>query len=323
MSLPDPAADIAARRRLGRQLTFWRISAVVIALIAIAAVVGSADGISRFSPHIARVRLTGFISGDQKTLDLFKALKDDGEVQAVVLHVDSPGGSTVGAEAVFEAVRGIAEKKPVVAVMDTLAASGGYAAAIAADHVVARGNTLTGSIGVIFQWPEFSGLLDKLGVKVDTLKSGELKAEPSPFAPPSDKVRQVSQAMVMDSYDWFTGIVAERRKLTPERTRELADGRVYTGRQALANGLIDEIGGEDKAIAWLEDKRGVTKDLKVIDREPARKATARLFSLGSAAAALMSGDIPGAIAALSEKALAGQSLMLDGLVSVWQPERLE
>ena len=230
------ADTLVARRRLRRKLSFWRVAAVLLAAIVIVAlgVTGARDGGGfAFGDQVARVRIQGFISGDQSTLDLFDAIEKAGRVKGVILHVDSPGGTTVGAEALYEAVRKVAEKKPVVAVMDTVAASGGYATAAAADHIVARGNTITGSIGVIFQWPDVSKLMETVGVKMEEIKSGELKAEPTPFKPPSDKVRAVSMEMVRDSFDWFTGLVAERRRLPLDQVRLLSDGRVYTGRQAL------------------------------------------------------------------------------------------
>ena len=140
----------------------------------------------------------------------------------MILRIDSPGGTTAGSEAIYEEIRASSAKdKPVVAVMDTVAASGGYITAIAADHIVARGNTITGSIGVIFSFPEVSQLLDTLGIKMEEIKSGDLKAEPSPYKPVPEKAREVSKAMVQDGFEWFTGLVAERRKLPIEQVRML------------------------------------------------------------------------------------------------------
>jgi signal peptide peptidase SppA len=191
---------IADRRRLKRRLTFWRIAAVVLALAAIGALLWTSGDLARYESHIARVRIDGLITGDQATLDLLEAIARSEKVKAVIVRIDSPGGTTSGSEALYEAIRKIAKDKPVVAVMDTVAASGGYIAAIAAEHIVARGNTITGSIGVIFSFPEISRLLDTLGIKMEEFKSGELKAEPSPYRPVSDKVRQASNALVQDSF---------------------------------------------------------------------------------------------------------------------------
>ena len=202
---------IVDRRRLKRRVTFWRILAVLLGIATVAALAWSQGWTG--GDQIARVRIDGLITGDQKTIDLLKKVADEDRVKAVILRIDSPGGTTAGSEAVYDAVRRISAKKPVVAVMDTVAASGGYITALAADRIVARGNTITGSIGVIFSMPEFSKLLDTVGVQMEELKSGDLKAEPSPYKPMSDKARAASMELVMDGFAWFKGLVAERRKL--------------------------------------------------------------------------------------------------------------
>jgi protease IV len=301
---------IVDRRRLRRKLTLWRILAVVLAIAAIAALVWEAGGRKR-ADHLARISIDGLITGDQKTLDLLKEVSEADQVKAVILRIDSPGGTTAGSEAIYEAVRKISAKKPVVAVMDTVAASGGYITALAADRIVARGNTITGSIGVIFSFPEVSKLLDTVGIKMEELKSGDLKAEPSPYRPVSDKVRAVSMEMVRDGYEWFIGLVAERRQLPMERVRELSDGRVYTGRQAVAAKLIDELGGEETAIAWLNSEKKIAAGLKVADWEP--KSAASATGLGFATGWLLR-----ALGLESfEKAMA--QAKLDGLLVLWHP----
>lgn len=303
---------IVDRRRLKRSLTLWRILAVLLAIGAVAALVwASGDGKS-FENHIARIQVDGLITGDQPTLDLLKKVEEADKVRAVILRIDSPGGTTAGSEAVYEAVRRIAAKKPVVAVMDTVAASGGYITALAADRIVARGNTITGSIGVIFSFPEVSRLLDMVGVRMEELKSGELKAEPSPYRPVSEKARAVSMEMVRDGYDWFTGLVAERRGLPMPRVQELSDGRVYTGRQAVAVKLVDELGGEDKAVAWLEAEKKLAAKLPIVDWKP--KTGSDPTGLGFAAldAVLRSFGLQGL-----ENAVA--RAQLDGLLVLWHP----
>ncbi|MFO1121581.1 MAG: signal peptide peptidase SppA [Hyphomicrobiales bacterium] len=304
---------IVDRRRMKRRLTLWRIAAVLLAVAAIAALAWPAEGSRSFTDHIARVRIDGLITGDQKTLDLLADVARSRRVQGVILRIDSPGGTTAGSEALYEAIRTVAKDKPVVAVMDTVAASGGYIAAIAADHIVARGNTITGSIGVIFSFPEVSRLLNTLGITMEEIKSGDLKAEPSPYKPVSEKARQVSQAMVDDGFAWFTGLVAERRALPIDRVRVLSDGRVYTGRQALDVKLIDAIGGEDAALAWLTDQRKLPGGLRVIDWAPARSSevTGLGFAMGDA---LLRALGFGRLQAAAERA------QLDGLLVLWHPE---
>ena len=301
---------IVDRRRLKRKLTLWRILAVVLAIAAIAALVWEAGGRKRID-HLARISVEGLITGDQKTLDLLKEVNEADQVKAVILRIDSPGGTTAGSEAIYEAVRKISAKKPVVAVMDTVAASGGYITALAADRIVARGNTITGSIGVIFSFPEVSKLLDTVGIRMEELKSGDLKAEPSPYRPVTEKARAVSMEMVRDGYDWFTGLVAERRQLPMERVRELSDGRVYTGRQAVAAKLIDELGGEETAVAWLTSEKKIAAGLKVVDWEPKseRSPTGLGFASGFLLRALGLESL--------EKAVA--QAKLDGLLVLWHP----
>ncbi len=303
---------IVDRRRLKRSLTWWRIAAVALAVAAIVALVWTPGNFKTFEDHIARIRIDGLITGDQPTLDLLKKVAENGKVKGVILRIDSPGGTTAGSEAIYEAVRVIARDKPVVAVMDTVAASGGYITAIAADRIVARGNTITGSIGVIFSFPEISKLLDTLGIKMEELKSGELKAEPSPYKPVSDKVRAVSMEMVKDGYDWFTGLVAERRGLDIARVRELADGRVYTGRQAIAVKLIDALGGEEVAVAWLETEKKLGPGLEIVDWAPRSDTNATGFGFSAADMVLRALGLDG-LASGVERA------KLDGLLVLWHP----
>jgi protease-4 len=210
----------------------------------------------------------------------------------------------------FEAIRKIALDKPVVAVMDTVAASGGYIAAIAADHIVARGNTITGSIGVIFTFPEISRLLDTLGIKMEEIKSGELKAEPSPYKPVSDKARQASNVLVQDSFAWFTGLVAERRKLPIEQVRLLADGRVFTGRQAVTAKLTDDVGGEEKAVAWLETEKKIDKGMGIVDWKVPFTANPAGFGFAVTDEVLRALGLGSSVARTK----------LDGLLVLWHPQ---
>ena len=299
---------IVDRRRLKRRVTFWRILAVLLGVATVAALAWSQGWTG--GDQIARVRIDGLITGDQKTIDLLQKLADEDRVKAVVLRIDNPGGTTAGSEAVYDAVRKISEKKPVVAVMDTVAASGGYITALAADRIVARGNTITGSIGVIFSMPEFSKLLDTVGVQMEELKSGDLKAEPSPYKPMSDKARAVSMELVNDGFAWFKGLVAERRQLPMATVDVLSDGRVYSGRQAVANKLIDALGDEGTAVAWLETDKAVAAKLPIRDWKP--EGSGEGTGLGFAAADIVLKSL--GLQGLQE---AAQRAQLDGLLVLW------
>jgi protease-4 len=304
---------IVDRRQMKRRLLRWRLLAILAVLLALGALFWSGGDFKKHFDHIARIRIDGLITGDEATLGLLDSLAKSSHVKGVIIRIDSPGGTTAGSEAIYGKIREIAKDKPVVAVMDTVAASGGYITAIATDYIVARGNTITGSIGVIFSFPEISKLLDTLGIKMEEIKSGELKAEPSPYKPVSDHVRQVSNEMVQESFAWFTGLVVERRKLSPERVKVLADGRVYTGRQAVTEKLIDALGGEEVALDWLQTQKNVPKDLEIVEWRNALNADPS--GLGFSAVNIV-------LKALGFEGLRRQveSARLDGLLVLWHPQ---
>lgn len=313
--LPMTASDIdhiINHLSLKKSRRRWRWIAAAAVLVAVIAIIANLPGGGISTDHIARIRVDGLITGDQKSIELLEEVAKDDLAKAVVLRIDSPGGTTAGSEALYIAIRKVSEKKPVVAVMDTVAASGGYITALATDHVVARGNTITGSIGVIFSFPEISRLLNTVGVTMEEIKSGDLKAEPSPYKPVSDKARAYAMVMVQDGFQWFKGLVVERRKLTASKVDALADGRVFTGRQAVAEGLIDGLGGEDEAVAWLQKEKNISTELKVLDRVPPKPLAEQV--LGSSIADTLL-DATG-LAGLSQMAERGK---LDGLLVLWHP----
>jgi protease-4 len=189
--------------------------------------------------------------------------------------------------------------------------------ASATDHIVARKSSIVGSIGVLIQFPDVTGLMDKLGVKLEEVKSAPLKAEPSPFNPTTDEERAMVRKLIMDSYDWFVGIVAERRAMTRPEVLALADGSIFTGRQALANKLIDEVGGEDQAVAWLATK-GVDANLKVVEWKDTERRGGWLFSKALARAVSRMLGLPEGSGDMLDE-IGADRLFLDGLVSVWHP----
>jgi protease IV len=266
---PDQIID---RRRLRRKLTFWRVSAFIFLIGLIVAFAAAAGVFERFgergSDHIARVAIKGAITNERNMIELFDELGKKSRVKAVLLDISSPGGTTVGGETLFNAIRELAGKKPVVTSVGTLAASAGYMIACASDHIVAHRSSLLGSIGVLIQYGDAAELLEKIGVNVDAVKSSPLKAAPSPFEPASEEARQMLARVVDDTYEWFVSLVADRRSLDQTRVRQLADGSIFTGAQSLENGLIDQIGDEETARKWLVENRSIDENLKIVEWKP-------------------------------------------------------
>jgi len=315
---------IVDRRRIRRKLTFWRVLAVIIAIAAIAVIgtLASPGGRGAFtsSGTIARVNIEGLIRSDQERVEALERLEKS-RAAAVVVHINSPGGTTAGSEQLYASLVRLKAKKPLVVVVEGLAASGGYITAIAADHIVAQQSSLVGSIGVLFQYPNFTDLLKTVGVKVEEVKSSPLKAAPNGFEPTSPEARDALDALVKDSYAWFKGLVKERRGMDDAQLAKVADGRVFTGRQAVELKLIDQIGDEKAAIAWLEEQKGVKKDLPVRDY----KLTPRfgdLTFLRTAASITLDALGLGGIARQVEQAGVAQAvdrLSLDGMLALWHP----
>ena len=319
------AEMLADRRRLRRKLSFWRVVAFV-ALIAIVLAGGLAvSGRSPFrgvEQQIARVSVDGFIRSDQHRMtELFKRVAESSLVSGVVVSIDSPGGTTTGAEELFRAIRELAGKKPLVAFVEGTAASGGYITALGADHIVARETSLVGSIGVLFQFPDLSKLLTTLGIQVEEIKSAPLKAEPSPFHATSPEARQALREVVIDTYDWFKRLVADRRKIGEADLATVSSGRVFSGRQGVSLKLVDEVGAERDAVAWLEGEKGVAKGLPVRDWRPRTSSQLNLWT-GSADAADLLG-FETIAARLRRLASAAEVANLDGLLVLWQPSASE
>ena len=311
------ADDLIDRRRLRRKLTFWRVAAIAIAGLGLIALASWAYG-DQFSgaatEHIAKVRIDGTITEDEELVERLEKIRKASHVKGVILAIDSPGGTTAGGEMIYEEVRKLAAEKPVTAQVGTLAASAGYMIASAADHIVARQSSIVGSIGVLIQFPDITGLMDKLGIKLEEVKSSPLKAEPSPFNPTTDEERAMVRKLILDSYDWFVGIVAERRSMTRPQVLALADGSIFTGRQALANKLIDAVGGEDEAVAWLGTK-GVDTKLKVVEWKDTERSSGFLFSKALTRTISRVLGLPDTSGDMLHE-LGADRLFLDGLVSV-------
>jgi protease-4 len=320
------ADTIVDRRRMRRKLTFWRVLAVLIAICAVVAVGAAlrAPGTSVLTGatggSIARITITGLIRGDQDRVEALERLGKS-RAQAVIVHINSPGGTTSGSEQLHDALVRLKAQKPLVVVVDGLAASGAYITAMAADHIVAQETSLVGSIGVLFQYPNVTDLLKTLGIRMEEIKSSPLKAAPSGFEPTSAEARAAIEAIVSDSYAWFRSLVKARRQLDDATLERVADGRVFTGRQGIALKLIDELGDEKTAVAWLAKEKNIdpktpVRDYRLRDRlsdlpflHTAVVATLDAVGLGSFARRI---EEWGAVQAV-------ERLNLDGLLALWHP----
>ena len=293
------------RRRLKRRLVFWR--GLTVAALVLVATIGFRQADLSIEPeYIARLNVTGMITEDRKMIRLLWRLADNDDAKALIVAINSPGGTVAGGESLYRAIAQVAEKKPVVAVMGGLAASAGYMVAMPAHHVLARESTITGSIGVLLETGDVSGLLGKLGITTEAIRSGLLKDQPNYTRPLTPDGREALQGLVNDMYAQFVDMVAKGRKMDPVRVRLLGDGRAYTGRQALSLGLVDAIGDEQDARKWLATAKGVERGLPVRDLSTASFAE-RTFGAGLS-------DMVDVV----WKSLISQSVSLDGGLAVWQ-----
>jgi protease-4 len=304
----DPAHAIPAASALRRSRFRWRILAFIALVIAVLAVAGRfATEYGLSGDQIARVVIDGTIATDPGRVRALDALAANDTVKAVIVAINSPGGTTAGGEELYESLNKLRAKKPVVAYIKELGASAAYMTAIASDRIFARRLSIVASIGVLFQTYNAGKLLDTIGIGSDKVASGPLKAEPDITHPMTPEVRASLQSLVDDSFSWFVDIVAERRGLTRAQVLPLADGRIMTGQQGIANRLIDEVGGEDEALAWLEKNKGIKTDLPVVTWYPT--AQPGWSNIGR----WIGGEARSALGLPAQGPVA-----LDGLVSLWQ-----
>ena len=267
------------RRRLKRRLALWRVLAVLLVVAGAAfAAYRSADMALPGSAHLSRLTVDGIIGDDRKVVEALDRIRKDSSNRGVIVAIDSPGGTAGGGEALHAALSRVRQGgKPVVAVLRGTAASAGYMAAVASDRIFAREGTVTGSIGVLLQSFDASELLDRVGIRPELLASGPLKAQPNPFQPLSPEGREAMMRVISDLHDQFVAKVVAGRNMDEAAVRAVADGRVLTGRQALERKLVDAIGGEPEARAWLAAEKGVAESLPVRDVKT-RSTAERLFS---------------------------------------------
>lgn len=293
---------IIVRKKLKKQILFWRTFAVLAVIALIIFQFGNFDTI-KDKNHIAVLNVSNIITDNPKRSKALIKVANDDLIKALIVNIDSPGGTVVGGEALYLHLREVSSKKPVVAVISDLATSAGYMTAIAADKIFARQSSITGSIGVIIQTTDITVLLDKIGIKPEAIKSSPLKAQPSPLEPMSNKTRSATRLVVEDIFNMFIDMVSTRRNMNRQTVKKLADGRIYTGRQAVKNGLIDAIGGEKEALNWLSSAKNIDKylPLKLLRFDEEESFLKKILDrfLG--------------------KILISDGLRLDGLVSLWHP----
>ena len=317
---PLTSDQIIDRRRLQRRVSRWRafgFFAVALAIIGVGwRVTGARGGPGSLVPHVARLQIGGLITGDRETIKLIDDVAKS-NASGVIVLIDSPGGTTVGSERLYDALRRLSAKKPTVSVVGSLAASGAYIAAIGTDHIIAQGNSLVGSIGVLFQFPNVSGALEKIGVKVETIKSTPLKASPNGFEPTTPEAKAAIDALVVDSYAWFKNLVKSRRGLDDNGLAAVDDGRVFTARQGIGLHLVDALGEERDGLKYLQEKRGVSRNLPVLDWKPnSGLSRFKLFSTAADLASLFGFDTLAQMVDVTGRLVEARSL--DGLISLWQ-----
>jgi protease-4 len=267
MRLPQ---DISAILHLRSKVHKWKnISILLVIFVLMLAVKlvfghGLTDKVVE-GDYIASIKIEGAIFEDDFRDEVLEKLAANNSVKAVIVTINSPGGGIVGSEILFHYLYKISRAKPMVVVMESLAASGAYMAAVASDHIIAHNGTLTGSIGVLLESPEVTDLAKKIGVSFNTYKSSPLKGSPSPFEKPSNIVNRVISESIADSYHFFVSLVRARRgdRINKNFQNIAFDGRVFTGRQALQIGLVDEIGGKDQAMIYLANQKVDVKKLPI------------------------------------------------------------
>lgn len=300
------ADTLLDRLYLKSQINKWRILAIVFGIVAFIAVVERNN--KAHSPieksYIARLTFDGVVMDNQKIYDLIDEVAENPKAKAVVVWLDTPGGSAVAGEEIYARLRKLSSKKPVVAVMRSVSASAGYMLALGTDYIIAREGTITGSIGVLLESAEVTELAEKLGIKPVVVKSSPLKGTPSMLEKPTPESLKAVQDMINDFYVRFVDIVAERRNIPREKVLTIADGRIYGGKRALELKLIDALGGEEEAYQWLVKVRQVEDGLQIRDIaiEEKKPLLERLTQ------------------SIAGNFFPNSSVGLDGLAAIWHPQ---
>jgi len=274
------------RSQLKKQTTFWRaLFFIFVALIFGFLFIGNKSNINEVSSlsraSIARIKIEGIIFENNERDEILREIAENKNIKAVILEINSPGGSAVGGETLYNEIKNINDKKPVVAVMKSLAASAAYLISLGCERVYAHNGTITGSIGVIAEIPNVKKAADKLGVEFHYVKTSPLKGSPTLFEEKNEAALAVLKNTMEDFYDYFVDVTAKNRKLKKEEVLKLADGRIYSGKKAVEYKLIDELGTEKDALKWLQTKKNIDEDLEVKDISLEKKKPALEELLGA------------------------------------------
>jgi protease-4 len=296
------------RSRMKRQVSFWRLAAIGAVVFFLVMLIEKPDAVTVSKSFIARVDIEGVITDDMPEHKILKDLQNNDHAKAVILYLNTPGGTAVGGEDFYRRIQELKTKKPVIVLMRSLCTSAGIMTAVAADRVYASNGTITGSIGVIIQSADVSRLADKVGIEPVIIKSGPLKGSPSPFEKLDPAGRVVVQSLIDDFHKVFVKMIADARKLPFEDVAAIADGRILSAQQALSLKLIDAIGNEEDAVAWLKKEKKLDETLAVRKVEPPKEDRGFLESLTSMAGFTLPASL--------------NTLKLDGLLLIWQPAQL-
>ncbi len=308
--MPPQSDLLIDRKRLKHHLSLWRTLAVMAIFVCIGLYAGHGlgwDGATPARDYIAEITIEGMMLDDPKRDAMMRELRDDKHAKAVIVRLDSPGGTTVAGEEIYLNLRDIAQKKPVIGVMHTLCASACYMASLGTDRVFARKGTLTGSIGVLIESVEITRLAEKLGITPISIKSGAYKDVPSLTSNFTGEQRKVVGELVTDAYNQFISLIVERRKMNEAQVHKLADGRVYTGRQAKDLDLVDAIGGNKEALLWLAKTHKINPQLEIRQIKPEAEYSSLLEQLTQYTGI---------------KLFNRSAIGLDGLVSIWHPSAI-
>ncbi len=272
MQIPDLLIE---RTTLLKKVTIWKIATLIVTAGLLFFIYSyntkTPSSKTKQTEYIGLIRIENEISENPKFEKFLDEISDNQAIKGLIVQIDSPGGNSGTSEKIYNKLLKIKKTRPVVATIGSIGASGAYLIALAAEKIYALNMSLTGSIGVIIQIPDLTVLSEKIGVNLRNYKSSLLKGSPNPLEKSSPEVDAALMNVVNDSYDYFVDLVAKSRNMEKSEAKKIADGRVYSGRQALELKLIDEIGGPEEAAEWLKANKNLNKNLLIQEIEPKKR----------------------------------------------------